>query len=342
MSAAPWICGAIALGLALLLTPLVRRACVVLRIYDFPGPLKIHSQPIPRLGGIAIAVALATAVSAWTGRSNLPLWPFLIALGFTWATGLLDDLRGLSPSVRIVAQLAGASLLWHSGWRIPLAGNGIFSLVGTCLFVIVFVNAFNFLDGADGIAGGVAAIIALGYALLPVDALSGVGAAIAWTLVGVSCGFLAFNFPPAKIFMGDAGSTALGLGVAFLGLDFFRAGAATASQLPFPILVAALPLVDATLAVLRRLLGRVSPFYGDRRHFYDLLLARGSSVRAIALICYALTGALVIAASLARRAGFPLALIFLGLSVGALFAVAVKLGALRTRDENPGAEEVRT
>lgn len=200
------------------------------------------------------------------------------------------------------------------------------------------VIAHNFLDGADGIVAGITAIIAIGYIFLPDGAHSNVGALVAWSLLGVSCGFLAFNFPPAKIFMGDSGSTALGFGVAYLGLDFYRASGTAASSLPFPILIAALPLIDAALAVLRRVQNRVSPFYGDRRHFYDLLLARGWSARTVALICYALTSALVITACLTRQAAFPLAFSSVGLSIGVLTVAAVKLGTLRMSGENPGAE----
>jgi UDP-GlcNAc:undecaprenyl-phosphate GlcNAc-1-phosphate transferase len=102
------------------------------------------------------------------------------------------------------------------------------------------------------------------------------------------------NFPPAKIFMGDSGSTALGLCIAFLSLDFYRSNPAAKFSPIFPILVGSVPLLDLILAVLRRLRARVSPFRGDRRHFYDLLLARGWSPEKVALASYAATAALAL------------------------------------------------
>src|SRR5271169_2345921 len=126
------------------------------------------------------------------------------------------------------------------------------------------VLAFNFLDGADGLAAGITGVIALGYVTIAGYALSVYGHAVAWSLLGACVGFLIFNFPPAKIFMGDSGSTVLGFSVAFLGLDFIAAhsdgGAGRASL--FALLIAGLPLLDALVVVLRRVMKGKSPFHG--------------------------------------------------------------------------------
>jgi UDP-GlcNAc:undecaprenyl-phosphate GlcNAc-1-phosphate transferase len=327
-----WVAGAIALGAALLFTPLVKRICMRLRLYDLPGPLKIHSHPIPRLGGISLALAFGLALSFAKCFAEFPARPLFIALALIWLTGLADDLRGLSPWVRLVTQIASATLLWHEGWRVPLLG-GVFSWMATCLFVIAFVNALNFLDGADGLATGTAAIIAVGFAALPAGMLSHLGAAVAWSLLGASLGFLAFNFPPAKIFLGDSGSTVLGFSLAFLALDSCRAGA-SANFLPlFPVIFAAVPLLDAAFAVLRRLRNHDSPLAGDRRHFYDLLLAHGWSPRRVSFLCYSITAALIAAGWLSVRGGFAQAVWISALCFGALLAAALRLGALRSKDE---------
>jgi UDP-GlcNAc:undecaprenyl-phosphate GlcNAc-1-phosphate transferase len=129
----------------------------------------------------------------------------------------------------------------------------------------------------DGLAAGITAVIALGYALIPGAALSPLGYAVAWSLVGACVGFLFFNFPPTKIFMGDSGSTVLGFSMAFLGLDFIgsRGAGGAAGSLLFPFMIAALPILDALLVVAGRVARGRSAFRGDRRHFYDRLLAGG-------------------------------------------------------------------
>jgi UDP-N-acetylmuramyl pentapeptide phosphotransferase/UDP-N-acetylglucosamine-1-phosphate transferase len=114
----------------------------------------------------------------------------------------VDDLRELGPPFRLLAQIGGALFLYFGGWRLPFSSSAALAIVAQCLFVIVFVNAFNFLDGADGLAAGITAVIALGYAAMPGVRLSVLGYAVAWSLLGACVGFLFFDFPPAKIFMG--------------------------------------------------------------------------------------------------------------------------------------------
>ena len=190
------------------------------------------------------------------------------------------------------------------------------------------VVAYNFLDGADGIAAGVAAIIAVGY-LVPTGAVSASAAAIAASLAGACLGFLAYNLPPASIFMGDGGSTVLGFAIAFLGLDFYRSNPAGAPPLFFPVLVAGLPLLDAALAVVRRTLMRRNPFEGDRRHSYDLLLARGLSPQIAALVCYGITAMLVVLARWSMRWSAPSVYLLAACSCAALLFAMLWLGALR-------------
>jgi UDP-N-acetylmuramyl pentapeptide phosphotransferase/UDP-N-acetylglucosamine-1-phosphate transferase len=160
----------------------------------------------------------------------------------------------------------------------------------------------------------------------------------AWTLLAVCLAFLAFNFPPrTSIFMGDSGSTVLGFTIAFLGLDSCRVHSSTASSLAFPLVVAAFPLLDAGLAILRRLLSNKSPFHGDRAHFYDLLLARGWSARTTALSCYAINSLFVTLALLDQRSARFAPIGWLSLIASAGFcALGIRLGSLRA-SEPPAA-----
>jgi UDP-GlcNAc:undecaprenyl-phosphate/decaprenyl-phosphate GlcNAc-1-phosphate transferase len=322
---------AVALACVLALVPLIRRLCVRWRIFDQPGDLKIHGEPIPRLGGVGIAFALAAGVaSALHGAPVRELY-FAAALGLVWLAGFVDDLRELGPASRLLAQIGAALLLYAGGWRVAFSSSSAWAIVAQCVFVLLFVNAFNFLDGADGLAAGITAAIALGYAAMPGLALSGLGYALAWSLLGACVGFLFFNFPPARIFMGDSGSTVLGFSVAFLGLDFVgaRGGGVAASSWLFPFLIAAVPLLDALVVATRRVMQGKSPFQGDREHFYDFLLAAGWTARRVAICCYFLTCFLGLLGWFAVEGAVRPAVI-LGLGIFAFFVLgALCLGARR-------------
>jgi UDP-GlcNAc:undecaprenyl-phosphate/decaprenyl-phosphate GlcNAc-1-phosphate transferase len=323
----------------LILTPMVRGLCIHWELYDSVGALKIHSQPIPRLGGVAIALALAAGVSFAGHLSHAHVWPFFAALILIWAAGLADDIWHLSPFLRLAAQTGGAILLWCGGWRLPWLKAAPANLTAVCFLTVLFINGFNFLDGSDGLCAGVTAVIAAAYLLLPGITLSVLGSTVAWSLLGVSVGFLVFNFPPARIFMGDSGSTVLGFGIAFLALDFYGANSTTEPHtvLVVPLLMAALPLLDGIMTVLRRLHRGSSVLHGDRGHFYDLLLGINWSPRKVALTIYALTAAMCMIAWLVLKCDFTHALLLCAASIGALTIIAVRLGVLRS-NEKPGPQ----
>jgi UDP-GlcNAc:undecaprenyl-phosphate GlcNAc-1-phosphate transferase len=338
MSAVGPIAGSVAFVLCMILVPIAMRLCHRWRLLDPPGPLKIHSQPIPRLGGVAIVIAIFSTSCFEGFRSALPTWPFFAAMALIWAVGLADDVRNLSPLSRLAAQVAAAIVLWSGGWHLPALVNTpvgeAFNLGATCVFVVALVNALNLLDGSDGLAAGVAAIIAAAYAAFPGAVRDPFAVSVAWSFLGACAGFLLFNFPPARIFLGDSGSTVLGFGVAFLGLDFYRSNSAIGTQWFFPFFVAGLPLLDALLAVIRRLRSRGSPVYGDRAHIYDLVMARGWSPRRVALVCYAITFVLAADGWLGVRGGLVRFVVVSALTLGALLAAATHLGALRTTSPN--------
>jgi UDP-GlcNAc:undecaprenyl-phosphate/decaprenyl-phosphate GlcNAc-1-phosphate transferase len=305
------------------LLPLVRRAAFYFQVHDQPGHLKIHSVPTPRLGGVAMMLAIVIGLTVSNYGSPLHLVHFYFALGVIWYVGFIDDLLNLPPGVRLLAQLAAGFLLSQTRWNLTLFNHPILDSILTCLFVAVFVNAFNFLDGSDGIAGGVAALVALGYAAVYATPTTSAGGAVAWSLLGACLGFLAYNFPPARIFMGDSGSTMLGFLIAFLSLDFYRVHHRIGSHWLLPLVFAALPLMDFFLAVIRRLRNRVSPFSGDRGHFYDLLLDRGWSSLHVALGAYAVTGALLVVGWLCIHPDWKISVLLLFV-LAFLFAVSLR------------------
>jgi UDP-GlcNAc:undecaprenyl-phosphate/decaprenyl-phosphate GlcNAc-1-phosphate transferase len=323
---------AIGFALVMLLVPIVIRLCVRWKLYDWPGPLKLHAQPIPRLGGVAVTIAISGGVLSSIRPSTAGEFPLFAALALICVIGVVDDVYGLPPAPRLAAQVAAGGILWYSGGRSSILGSGVFGLVAACFLVVIIVNSLNFLDGSDGLASGVAGIIALVYAALFRPAENPLAAAVAWSLAG-SCGaFLLFNFPPAKIFLGDSGSTVVGLGLAFLNLNFYRLPSAAGSGLLFPLVVAGLPLLDAALAAARRIASRASPFSGDRKHFYDLLLARGWSPHGVALVSYGLTAALGLFGYVGERTKPAEFFVVTVLGAGGLLVTAIRLGALQQRD----------
>jgi UDP-GlcNAc:undecaprenyl-phosphate/decaprenyl-phosphate GlcNAc-1-phosphate transferase len=317
----------------MILTPAVRAACTHYRILDFPGPLKIHTRPVPRLGGIAIALSIAAGILV-SAPGNLRPYAFVLAaLGVVWIAGVADDLRTISPYARLAAQIVSGVLIWLGGWRFLPGGflprTGAFSLVLICAVIALFTNALNFLDGSDGLAPGVAAIIGAAWLVishaLAHDQLT---PAVAVCLAGSCTAFLFYNFAPATIHLGDSGSTVLGFCIGLLALSPPQAANEASSLAAATFLISILPIVDFAFAVFRRLRSGGSPLQGDRFHIYDRMLARGYSARAVALCFYATTTAMSLAAWLSLQLGTIQRLMIWILGVAGVLIFAIWLGAL--------------
>jgi len=251
-------------------------------VLDYPGEIKIHDRPVPRLGGLGILFGFL-AGSVWlliTARVELLAWCAVIAGSLVVAViGLLDDVRGLKPGQKLGGQALGGILflfLANAGFGVKLEDPlvaGVLALIAL-IFTTGMSNSINLLDGMDGMASGTSAMMAffLGLALhLAGD--SGF-ALLALALAGACQGFLVFNLPPARTFMGDVGSLFLGFVLAALSLRLLFV-----SHLSFPhllglVLILAVPLIDTGFAILRRLISRRQIFGGDRFHLYDCLHRR--------------------------------------------------------------------
>ena len=252
----PFLIAAVA---ALLLTPLVIAVAPRLGLVDRPGALKVHTAPIP-LAGAAVAIAAGIGVLG----SDLPerVW-LLVAVAIAVATGLLDDLRALGVPTRLLLQAAAGVALLATGAELePL---GPFGGAGLVLAAVATANAVNMLDGQDGLAPGLVAIAGVGLAVLVGGGAAPLAAA------GAACGFLLWNRPPARAFLGDGGAYALGV--------LLAAGAADASASGWPGLLAAGACLgvfayELLSTVVRRLAHRSSALSGDRDHTYDRLATR--------------------------------------------------------------------
>ena len=317
-------------GLATL--PIVKRLAQHFALYDAPGPLKIHQGSIPRLGGISMfAGFLAGSLIVYIPASR-PTFLALVIFAIVWTVGLVDDIKPLGSFFRLCFHIAAGCALWLAGWRLQWFGSPLLDLVATCLFVAFLINAMNLLDGMDGLAAGTAAVVSLGFLLISSSEANAVEITVASSLLGACIAMFFVNAPPAKMFMGDSGSTLLGIVLAFLSLNWVRAQSDPHSIL-IPLIFLSVPLADALLAILRRSRSHKLLFQGDRRHFYDLLLQRGWTVGRVLKLSIGITGILVFAGWLCARAVAGAWLTSL-VVLGSLAACASLLGSLQS-DSKP-------
>jgi len=256
-------------ALRLLIGPLARLAL------DEPNERSLHQRPVPRTGGVAVIAGTAAGLYFVEGA----YWPPLIIALVLAGVSLLDDLRGMPTPVRLTAHLAAAAVLvWHLAWPMdPLAA------VLLVLAVTWTTNLYNFMDGSDGLAGGMAVI---GFG---VYAYAAYLAGNAWipsfcvALAGAAAAFLTHNFSPARIFLGDVGSIPLGFLAAALGIVGWHGGL---WPLWFPVLVFGPFIGDATLTLLRRLFRGERVWQAHKDHYYQRLVRMGFGHRGTAVVGY--------------------------------------------------------
>jgi UDP-GlcNAc:undecaprenyl-phosphate GlcNAc-1-phosphate transferase len=319
--------GFVALIFCLASLPIVRRLAQRFGLYDAAGPLKIHQGSIPRLGGIAMFAGLLagsmTRNLAFSRMYSLPILVFAVI----WGVGLVDDIRTLGSVFRFCIQISAGSALWFAGWRLEWFKSSPLDLAATCLFVAFLINAINLLDGMDGLAAGTAAIVCIGFLIISAGSGNALEIILASSLLGACIAMLFVNSPPATMFMGDSGSTLIGIVLAFLSLNWVRAQGEPRS-IVIPLIFLCVPIADAILAILRRARTRQLLFHGDRRHFYDILLDRGWTVEDVLKLSIACTAILVLAGWLCAQGYFgawPAGVIV----VSSLAAGAYSLGSLR-------------
>jgi len=292
-------------GLSLVLTWLMIRLAPLLGLVDVPGGRKAHEKPTPLGGGIAMVLAFAAPLVVLRGfiyalkpeeadvLDNV-LWAIVLGSLFMGAVGLMDDRISLSPSAKLAAQfiLGLAVFISCPALRITLfVSNTILSAVYTILWMLVVTNAFNLLDNMDGLSAGVAAITAVVLICIGVDTGQYFLAVVALAFLGVLAGFLVFNFPPAKIFMGDAGSLFIGFVMWALtaGFTYYSEERQAFRVLFIPVLVLGLPLYDTVSVILIRLKEHRPIFRGDRSHFSHRLVGLGMTTREAVLTIYLVT-----------------------------------------------------
>ena len=266
----------VALVVAVIAAPVAAAIATRIGLVDKPGPLKVHERPVPYLGGVAVLVAVAGPVAV--SRASL-LYPLALAA----ALGLADDRFDLPPLGRLFAQV-GIGML--AGLVLP--DHDVGRVMAATAVTLVLLNAVNFLDGLDGLAAGVCLASAVGFAIV----LGGSFATLALALAGALAGFLVWNRPPARIYLGDAGSYLIGTALALLLMQSFDTDAAVASG---ALLFVGVPVADTAVAIVRRARARRSLLRGDRGHVYDQLVDRGWPVRRTVVVFVAVQAALTAA-----------------------------------------------
>ena len=320
----------VSLVLSVLATPLVRLFALRIGAVSLPGGRHVHGRTIPRLGGIALAVAWAVPVVFLSLREPLlvqtsgglgKLLAVVVGGAVVCAVGALDDARGVRPLYKLVAQVLLACGAFACGFHIeavqlPLFGSfsmGVFALPVTVIWIVGVTNAVNLIDGLDGLAAGVAFFAA--FTSFVIASLSGsvFVALMMAALMGALVGFLFFNFNPARIFMGDSGSYFLGFVLATTALGGgLQQKASTAVSLLVPVLALGVPIFDTLFSMVRRLLERRSIFSADRGHVHHRLLDLGLTHKRAVVFLYGvslLLAAGAIAVSLGRSWHVGLALL---------------------------------
>ncbi len=265
-----------------------------LRVLDYPNERKVHTEPIPRAGGLAFFFGLIMAPLILFPHDRRVL-SFVLGATVIYIFMFIDDWKGLSPYIKLLVQIIAASIVIISGnirfdfLNLEPLGTFMLSSYGSVLFsllwIVALTNAVNFIDGLNGLASGVIFISSLSFAIILFLRGYMLVAALAILLAGTSLGFWPYNFPKARTFMGDVGAQLLGF---YIGVLTIWGSIKTIGGLLFItyILLFILPLSDLTWSSMRRILKGKHPFYPDKSHLHHMLLKMGISERGVVIIAY--------------------------------------------------------
>ena len=337
----------VALLATLLATPLAKCIAQHLGAIDKPDERRINKVPIPRMGGIGIALGLVAAVAVQVAGTKLLGWPTVfvphmqlqgvdyklltVAVVIVFLTGAIDDVRNLKPRQKLLGQILAACAAAASGLVIGNVANpftaelipiGWLAYPITVVYLVAFTNVINLIDGLDGLAAGITAISCAAMFYLSYEAHQIDAAVLACILAGCCLGFLRYNFNPASIFMGDCGSNMLGflLGViALLGVN--RVAAAT--TLIVPLVIAGVPIIDTFAAIVRRRRGHTAISQADTGHIQHRLIKQGFDQKQAALMIYGWSILLAAGAIIMTKVALPLRFVVFILLVG-VSAVFIK------------------
>jgi len=331
-----WLAGK-AFLIALVLTPIIRDISRSFDILDRPGFRKIHAYPIPRVGGIAIAVAYVIALLSISGPrepfDGPSAWKLIPGAAIVFFTGMLDDLFSLKPLAKLGGLVAAASIVFWSGLHIGgLASHSLpvwLDYPLTVFWLLLTSNALNLIDGLDGLCAGMGLVSTLALFTAAVLHHNAPLAYATLPLAGALLGFLCHNLNPATVFLGDSGALLVGFLLGCYGMIWTQKTSTLLSML-VPLLALSIPLLDVSLSVLRRFLRKQPIFAADREHIHHRLLDRGLSPRQAVWVLYLVAA---IGAAFALVASAPVTGKYQGFLVLLFcFAAAVGIRQLRYRE----------
>ncbi len=272
----------------------IKKLAVHVNALDIPNERKVHTKPMPRMGGLAIFGAFLLGYVLF-GEVSTEMISILTGAFLLILIGSFDDIKPIDAKYKLLFQIIAASLVVFYGniyfdeisilgihWIPPQLVCQLFSVV----FVLAITNAMNLIDGLDGLASGISSIyfITIGIIAFILNQTNGLDVTLAFIMLGSTLGFLVHNFPPAKIFMGDSGSLFLGFMISVISLLGFKA--TTITTLVVPLLILAIPIFDTTFAILRRIINKKGLANADKEHFHHQLLKMKFSNKASIIIIY--------------------------------------------------------
>ncbi len=279
---------------SVILVPIAKKVAYHINALDIPNERKIHKVPIPRLGGLAIfgsfLIGYVLYGDVTTQMLSILIGSFLIVI-----VGIIDDIKPVRALYKFIVQTVAALIVVIYGQiyfteitflGLNLKFNLVTSYALSTFFILAISNAINLIDGLDGLCSGISSIYFVTIAIIAfiLNKIGGLDIILALIMLGATLGFLVYNFPPAKIFLGDTGSVFLGFMISIIALLGFKV--ATLTSLVIPITVLSIPIIDTGMAILRRLLKHKSIATPDKEHFHHQLLKLNFSPRISILIIY--------------------------------------------------------
>ena len=289
-----------AAAVSFLLTPVVRMIAIRTGAMDIPkDQRRMHKKPIPRLGGLAIYISIILSTIIFVEPLTMEIQAMLLGASVIVVSGLLDDTKGLTPTLKVIFQVIAAAIVMFGGIKVSYISNflgergsviniGLLSYPVSLLWIVGVTNAINLIDGLDGLADGVSAIASLCLAVISFMFGNQEIGVLCLILSGACSGFLPFNFNPAKIFMGDTGALLLGFMFSVITIEGVLKTAA-AVAVAIPVLLLAVPISDTFFAIIRRSLSGKSITTADKGHLHHRIIALGYNHRETVLILYLMT-----------------------------------------------------
>jgi len=276
-----------------LFMPIVKKIAAYVGALDIPDKRKVHSVPMPRLGGLGIYAGFLLGYLLF-GHQSIQMNSILIGSFIIIITGVIDDIKPIPAKYKFLGQLAAALIIPFYGGIVLkdvsafgfYINFGVFSYPLTVFFIVAAINCVNLIDGLDGLAGGISAIyfLTIGVISMVLQNTNGLDTVLTFIMLGSTLGFLKHNFNPASIFMGDSGSMFLGYMIAVIALLGYKN--VTFTSFLVPIFLLAIPILDTAFAILRRLINHKPISMPDKNHLHHQFLKKNFSHRKTVLIIY--------------------------------------------------------